>query len=189
MRFINSQASVFARARITNPRQRGGGKFANGAVTGAYVMMFNHLSQQQEFSKGRPLNELQRNEAEMKIQMASDRYRNRMVEYINGEIEDWAGFRFDMNIEGIGGKDAMGFRGYYTANDIQLKLTDETLIIDIQITMTTKSENIVGIITQPSSNWNNRVLMEHYNRRGTLVTLFFRSSADLRKYQNFIHGN
>ncbi|MCK9271840.1 MAG: hypothetical protein M0P50_15500, partial [Bacteroidales bacterium] len=29
----------------------GGGKFANGAVTGAYVMMFNHLSTQIEVNK------------------------------------------------------------------------------------------------------------------------------------------
>jgi len=30
----------------------GGGKFANGAVTGAYVMMFNHLAQHKPKSKG-----------------------------------------------------------------------------------------------------------------------------------------
>jgi ABC-type xylose transport system permease subunit len=29
----------------------GGGKFANGAVTGAYVMMFNHLMMQNSLSK------------------------------------------------------------------------------------------------------------------------------------------
>jgi hypothetical protein len=43
----------------------GGGKFANGAVTGAYVMMFNHLRTQEPERKGFPTSkELKRDFAE-----------------------------------------------------------------------------------------------------------------------------
>ena len=57
----------------------GGGKFANGAVTGAYVMMFNHMAEQIQYKRKRnvPSKEWLENKA------------NEAIKAEKAKIDDW----------------------------------------------------------------------------------------------------
>ena len=161
----------------------GGGKFANGAVTGAFVMMLNHLQTQRQM--GVPemeLNEKQRLQLQARIKQANLLSRNRWANYDPLTMDNRNPWSVDMTIEGV-----EPGRKYYSQN-MEIWIGNENLLADITY-LPNNVGNIVDFIRMPGTDFTSqRIWFENQSMRGNVLEIRFYKTEDLIKYDIFIRA-
>jgi hypothetical protein len=160
----------------------GGGKFANGAVTGAYVMMFNHLMHPPQTKVTlQPLDENQREELQLRIKEATFRHRASWAKY-NESMDSAPNWEVSMDISGVepGAK--------YTAENLELWLGNEVLIADVDY-FPNSNRSLTNRIDVPrGADWSEGGRIFYYNARGVghILQIRFHNRNDLNQYIRFI---
>jgi len=108
----------------------GGGKFANGAVTGAFIGLFNHGMHPQTGTNPKPLASEQRAELLKKTNNAIWMERIRQAKYnpdldIVGEGPKRGSY--DLNVTGTPEKTFLGYDNYYTAGECEFTCGNTTV--------------------------------------------------------------
>jgi hypothetical protein len=165
----------------------GGGKFANGAVTGAYVMMFNHLaSKPQTRATKHTLNQSQIDALNSKIKDATFRHRRSWARYDPDSPDPAPYWEVSMDIEGVEPGTI------YTAENVEIWLGKETLNVDIEY-YSSKNMPAVNMIdsygVDYSSGGRLRLTNSMPQWKGAIVEIEFHNRADRNKYWNFIKAH
>ncbi|MCK9271842.1 MAG: hypothetical protein WC271_16040 [Bacteroidales bacterium] len=169
----------------------GGGKFANGAVTGAYVMMFNHLMHPPQ-TGGTP-RKLADDDQENLLKKVNEATRQERVNNManndpwNPEIDD--SISVDFNIDGLPEGNSLTGYEIYTTGGVEINVDN----ISIQAT----------VIYSPSANSQNNIVrqigdyridntpgrMRFVNSIGyPVVEIQFNNNSDFLKYRQYIYG-
>jgi hypothetical protein len=169
----------------------GGGKFANGAVTGAYVMMFNHLAHPPQTSA--TPRTLANNDQEKLLKKVNEATRQERANNManndpwNPEIDD--SISVDFNIDGLPEGNSLTGYEIYTTGGVEINVDN----ISIQAT----------VIYSPSANSQNNIVrqigdyridntpgrMRFVNSIGyPVVEIQFNNNSDFLKYRQYIYG-
>jgi hypothetical protein len=175
----------------------GGGKFANGAVTGAYVMMFNHLMSQQQDRARRELqaktNKLvlgERNRAIKNLE-ALEFNRNNPDPYRDAQGGLDYNINYDFDISGL------KYGTFYPFEGIIIELGSEVVSVDIYY-LRSRSSIVTDInwFTQqpasyvsPGSNIYKGYLVEFRNKGNlTLGLIRFNSFESFDLFRSYTSG-
>ena len=172
----------------------GGGKFANGAVTGAYVMMFNHAMHQGQHQESNPHEAIERQLSEKISEAAKDthEYFSDGETYYSRDTE----FIMDFNIDGI--EQDTRFQKDY---NVVINIFDEdgvqqTLGVSVRTHLSTIEKNNVGyafIGTGTRSgnglHYNKGPVYEVFNRNKiSVLAISFKSIEDKQSFNTYING-
>ena len=167
----------------------GGGKFANGAVTGAYTMLFNHMvHQKQEQAKQKKPGQVALENA---VEEAANLERERNIEY----REHYYDPDFEMSSNISVKFPSQTESGYYL--DAELFIGNKTL--DVDILYRNYGDNIVTSFGWPRSQPFTAIrpagpkiqaytIFLKYNPNGEAVFLFFNNERDYSHFYNYILG-
>ena len=163
----------------------GGGKFANGAVTGAFVMAFNHLMEPQTRPGRSPLTKEQLEVLKEKIKMATFKHRASWAKY-DETMESAPYWEESFAIEGV------EYGDVYSAEDVEIWLGKETLNVDIDYFPSEKMPP-VNMIAMPGSDYTSGGRIQFSNNspkwHGIIIEISFNSMSDLDKYNGFIKAH
>jgi hypothetical protein len=162
----------------------GGGKFSNGAVTRAYVMMLNHLgSEPQTRPIKHLLNENQIKQLQQKIKRATFSHRSSWANYDPNKNSNMPNWDVSMEIDGVEGGTI------YTAENVEIWLGNETLIVDIDYFPNTQGSwtNMIDEPLGKDLSPNGRLWF--YTKdvgRGQVLQINFHNRIDFDNYNRFI---
>ena len=161
----------------------GGGKFANGAVTGAFVMAFNHLMEPQTRPGRSPLNKKQIEVLKEKIKMATLKHRASWAKYDGQTMDSAPYWEESFAIEGV------EYGDVYSAEDVEIWLGKETLNVDIDYFPSERMPS-VNMIAMPGSDYTSGGRIQFSNNspkwHGIIIEISFPSMSDVNKYNSFI---
>ncbi|TVR83086.1 MAG: hypothetical protein EA412_01075 [Chitinophagaceae bacterium] len=174
----------------------GGGKFANGAVTGAYVMMFNHVQSQQR--------ERARQELQKKIKNVTIAERNRAIRnkallelYKNTPSSSADGYlQYNINVDFD--VDGLRYGRWEVFENVSLNIGDETIHMDVHYRRSRLSSvtDINWFKNQPASYVSpggpriTGYLIEFRNQGNVTLSLIrFQNYQQFELFRNYLSGD
>ncbi len=163
----------------------GGGKFANGAVTGAFVMAYNHLMEPQTRPGRSPLTKEQLEVLKEKIKMATFKHRASWANYDGQTMDSAPYWEESFAIEGV------DYGDVYSAENVEIWLGKETLNVDIDYfpnsagSVTNRIDMPEGLDLSP----NGRLWFYTKDIDGQVLQINFNSREAYDKYFNFIKAH
>ena len=189
---LSSEMSVIVGAALGGTAEAlGGGKFANGAITGAFVVLFNHLMHPpQTGATPERLTEEQKKQLLLKIKDASEKERARNLEEqdtYNVEVDE--SIVSDFNIEGLPKKDAMGLYEFYNTGKVEISF--DNIIVEANIIYSpsaNSNNNIVRYIGDYRTDYTNGRFVFRNQNGYPVAELQFYTNSDYKIYKNYIYG-
>jgi RHS repeat-associated protein len=169
----------------------GGGKFVNGAITGAYVALFNHLMHPPQ-TGGTP-RKLADDDQENLLKKVNEATRQERVNNManndpwNPEIDD--SISVDFNIDGLPEGNSLTGYEIYTTGGVEIKVDN----ISIQATVIySPSANPINNVVRHIGDYrtdNTAGRMRFVNSNGyPVVEIQFNNNRDFLKYRHYIYG-
>ncbi len=193
MRGADATAQVFIGAAMGGTAEAlGGGSFANGAITWAYVVLFNHLNHSpQNLGATRSVNKAQRNRIKGLINDISfyERVRNANDEVVEGDAEGYnENINVDVNVDGISNSPFYENKAINVGN---MDITIGNKVLSVGVTYIPSNiyeRNFVKYVTHPNYDVQYRYQFQNA-KSATLIELNFKSQEDYNSYNSFVNGN
>jgi len=165
----------------------GGGKFANGAVTGAYVMAWNHMIHPpQTGATPKELNAEQRKLLKAKIEEAA--WKERVAR--NKEIEtgsDKLNIKVSFDI-GIEKSSSSWDHNLYSAENLDVTIGNKTITIDVLYSVQ-NDMNVVRIDVPGVDVTSGRHRFQSYSHKhGFIIEIKYKSETDYNIFEGFINA-
>lgn len=170
----------------------GGGKFANGAVTGAYVMMFNHLMIQATKSRIRKQIEKQLSELLSRAAKESNEYFSDRDTYYSRDAEIFVGFAID---------DDPNDTRFQKDYDVVISIVDENGIpqkipASVRSHLSNNPSTYIGILFAPVGSRSGEGLHYHgghtyevWNRNmDVILVISFETRQDKLDFNTYVTG-